>query len=112
MRNTTPAAALIAANDETISWLDAEVAYLRDRLDHGRRELSAERERVEVVHREALQRIEAVTVGDLRAGDTDHDQRTASTADQARRSPRIDPDASPKVAVVTSWVRGRFGRSG
>ena len=112
MRNTTPAAALIAANDETISWLDAEVAYLRDRLDHGRREFSAERERFEVVHREALQRIEAVTVGDLRAGDTDTINGRPPQRTQARRSPRIDPDASPEAAVVTSWVRGRFGRSG
>jgi hypothetical protein len=59
-----PTAVLVAAKDETIARLDAEVAYLRAQLDHGRRELAAERERFDVLHREALARIPAVGPGE------------------------------------------------
>ena len=44
--------------------LRAEVAYLREQLDHSRRELAAERERFDVIHREALERIPALGAGE------------------------------------------------
>lgn len=53
--------ATIAAKDETISRLDAEVAFLREQLDQRSRELAAERERFDVIQQLALQRIEALT---------------------------------------------------
>ena len=64
--------ATIAAKDETIGRLAAEVAHLRDRenaeitflreqLDQRSRELAAERERFDVIQQLALQRIEALT---------------------------------------------------
>ena len=64
--------ATVAAKDETINRLAAEVAYLRDRenteitflreqLDQRSRELAAERQRFDVIQQLALQRIEALT---------------------------------------------------
>ena len=61
--DTTVYVALSAAKDDTITRLDTEVEYRRTQLDHSRRELSAERERFDIIHREALQRIEALTDG-------------------------------------------------
>jgi len=55
--------ATIAAKDETIERLDAEVAFLREQLDQRSRELAAERERFDVIQQLALQRIEALTTG-------------------------------------------------
>ena len=43
--------------------LRADVAYLRDQLDQRSRELAAERERFDVLHREALGRIPALGAG-------------------------------------------------
>jgi hypothetical protein len=48
---------------ELITAQREEITFLRDQLDHSRRELSAERERFDVIHREALSRIEALTAG-------------------------------------------------
>ena len=53
--------AKVAAKDETISRLDAEVAFLREQLDQRNRELAAEQERFNVIQRLALQRIKALT---------------------------------------------------
>ncbi len=66
--------ATIAAKDETIGRLAAEVAHLRDRenaeitflreqLDQCSRELAAERERFDVIQQIAPTRIEALTSG-------------------------------------------------
>jgi len=62
--------AVLAAKDETISAhavaldrADAEVAYLRSELSARSRELAAERERSDVLHREAFAHIEALTAG-------------------------------------------------
>jgi len=44
--------------------LEAEIAYLREQLDVSQRERAAERERFDVIHREALQRIEALSPGE------------------------------------------------
>jgi len=64
--------ATVAAKDETIGRLaaevthlrdreNAEVAFLRDQLDQRSRELAAERERFDVIQQIALTRIEALT---------------------------------------------------
>jgi len=55
--------ATIAAKDETIGRLDAEVAFLREQLDQRSREHAAERERFDVIQRIALTGIEALTSG-------------------------------------------------
>ena len=59
----SPVEALLQAKDETISRLDDEVSYLRAQLDQQNRERAAERERFDIIHREALNRIEALTAG-------------------------------------------------
>ncbi len=48
---------------ELIGQLKEENAYLRDQLDQRSRELAAERERFDVLHREALARIPALGAG-------------------------------------------------
>jgi excisionase family DNA binding protein len=51
-------------NDERlVTALQDEVAFLRGQLDQRSRELAAERERFDVLHREALGRIPALTAG-------------------------------------------------
>ena len=57
--------ALIVAKDETIAGEREEIDYLRDQLDHNRRELAEERRRFDVIHREGLGRIEALTAGGI-----------------------------------------------
>ncbi len=66
--------ATIAAKDQTIGRLDAEVAFLREQLDQRSRELAAERERFDVIQQLALRRIEALTtgMGDQRQDAPDH----------------------------------------
>ncbi len=52
-----------AAVDPLVETLREEVAYLRDQLDQRSRELASERERFDVLHREALARIPALSAG-------------------------------------------------
>jgi len=59
----TPADAAPDAARELIDHLKAENGYLRDQLDQRGRELAAERERFDVLHREALGRIPALGAG-------------------------------------------------
>jgi hypothetical protein len=59
----TPADAAPNAARELIDHLKAENDYLRDQLDQRSRELAAERERFDVLHREALGRIPALGAG-------------------------------------------------
>jgi len=96
--------ATIAAKDETIGRLAAEVAHLRDRenteitflreqLDQRSRELAAERERADVIQQLALQRIEALT---------------ATVADQREDAPTTAPEApgrdgSAREGDPASW---------
>jgi hypothetical protein len=97
-----------------IASMKDEIAFLRDQLDHSRRELSAERERFDVIHREALQRIEALTGGpvDVSDDDTAQDQRRASTmAQDATQPPESTSDTFDEPSIVTGWLRRLFGRS-
>jgi hypothetical protein len=48
-----------------IEHLAAEVTFLRGQLDQRSRELAEERQRFDVIHREALGRIEALTAGPI-----------------------------------------------
>jgi hypothetical protein len=106
----TPVDALIAAKDETIARLDAEVSFLRDQLDHSRRELADERQRFDVIHREALGRIEALTAGEAaRSSDT-------PAPDSARPGAPGEATGAPETigthreSVVLSLWRRLFGR--
>ena len=56
---------LLASKDAQIAQLAGETAFLRDQLDQRSRELAAERERADILHREALSRIPALPAGDL-----------------------------------------------
>jgi len=49
--------------EELIAAQREEIHYLREQLDHSRRELATERERFDIIHREALGRIQALTDG-------------------------------------------------
>lgn len=53
----TPPEPTGGAPDALVAHLEAEVAFLRDELTAARRDLAAERERFDVLHREALGRI-------------------------------------------------------
>jgi hypothetical protein len=83
--------AVLAAKDETIALLRDENAFLRAQLDHSRRELAAERERFDVIHRTALGRLEALT-----AGGTSQDAPVAAReAPHAAEAPDRAGDPSP-----------------
>ena len=56
--------------------LRRDLTYLRDQLDQRSRELAAERERADILHREALSRIPALGAGDAATPD---DRAAAST---------------------------------
>jgi hypothetical protein len=105
--DTTPSAMLLAAKDETITRLDAEVAFLRDQLDHSRRELATERERFDVLHREALGRIPQLTAGEtVRPSDT-------GPPDSARPGANGEATGGAEThreSVVVSVWRRLFGR--
>lgn len=103
----TPPDAVPETARELIDHLKDENAFLRDQLDQSRRELAAERERFDVIHREALQRIEALTAGP----DTDRspatsppdDQPTARSATEAAARGEIPPN--PESWFATAWRR-------
>ncbi len=59
----TPPDAMASTTRELIEQLKEENTYLRDQLDQRSRELAAERERFDVLHREALARIPALGSG-------------------------------------------------
>ncbi len=59
----TPPDAMASTTRELIDQLKEENAYLRDQLAERSRELAAERERFDVLHREALARIPALGAG-------------------------------------------------
>ena len=101
--DTTGVGALIAAKDDAIAAQREEIAFLREQLDHSRRELAAERERFDVIHREALHRIEALTAGDAGAGEPRQDAPLASPAGRsgAHGSPRPPGAAAGEAG---SWV--------
>jgi len=71
-----PVTGLLASKDAQIAQLAGETAFLRDQLDQRSRELAAERERADILHREALSRIPALGAGDAATPD---DRAAAST---------------------------------
>ena len=85
--------ATVAAKDETIGRLDAEVAFLREQLDQRSRELAAERERFDVIQQIALTRIEALTTG---AGDQRQDAPERAAEPPGR-------DGSAREGDPASW---------
>lgn len=81
----TPAAGLVG---DHIASLKGEIAFLRGQLDQRSRELAQERERFDVIHREALSRIEAITA-DAAAPDRGQDAPGgAEAAPMAPDAPR------------------------
>jgi len=106
---------------ELLDQLRSEVAFLRGQLaqraqeaDQMRRDQAAERERFDVIHREALHRIEALTAGpdEPEADDIATEPHNASpAAPGATEPPAMTPNTSHEPSVVTAWVRKLFGRS-
>jgi hypothetical protein len=90
-------APLVAALRGHVAALEADVAYLREQLDHSRRELAAERERFDVIHRAALGRIEALTAGDRQHDPTDGVSQPSRNGNAA---PGASDDAATRVVVA------------
>jgi hypothetical protein len=86
-----------------VEQLRSENAYLRVELSARSRELAAERERADVLMREALGRIEALTAGPVTDVDEDVPQRAQDGPHEA-----IIADVDPKAAAP--WWR-RWWRS-
>ncbi len=76
-----------AGPDPLVGTLREEVAYLREQLAERSRELAAERERFDVLHREALARIPALGAGRDAPSAAPQPQRDAGSAN-------VDPNAS------------------
>jgi hypothetical protein len=77
---------------ELITAQREEIVFLHEQLDHSRRERSQERERFDVIHREALGRIEALTAGLV---DYDADDQPAPESAQT-------DDVAPQTTIATS----------
>jgi len=91
-------AALIAAKDQTIDRMDAEIAFLRDQLDKRSQELADERERSDVLHREAFARIEVLTAG--LGTSVPNDQAPESMSDEFRTESVRNSPESPQTRDV------------
>jgi hypothetical protein len=105
-----PAATVVAVYEQLVESQREEIVFLRDQLDHSRRELADERQRFDVIHREALGRIEALTAGETaRPSDT-------PAPDSARPEPAGEATGAPETigthreSVVLSVWRRLFGR--
>jgi len=86
---------------------DAEIGFLRDQFDHSRRELSAERKRADVLHREALGPIQALAAG----GGEHHDDTGHDGADEPSDRPgRGGTPAMGQESTIASWWRRLIGR--
>ena len=100
--------ALVAAKDDMISAQRNEIEFLREQLDQRSRELAAERERADILHREALGQIQALTAGDVAPDESAQEQRTAPTMPSGREEP---PDTSHTPSWLSvAWLRKLFGR--
>lgn len=92
---------------------DAEIAFLREQLDHSRRELAAERERFDIIHREALQRIEALMPGETLtdsvrvSDDADLSPSAAPGSTQPLQGVEIPPVPESWIATALRKLRGR-----
>jgi hypothetical protein len=80
-----------------------EIAFLRAQLDHSRRELAAERERFDVIHRTALARLEALTEGAARA------DAPVAAPEAPHAAPAADPRPDPSQSARRPWWRWLFG---
>jgi len=80
------------APDAMVAHLRDEVAYLREQLGERSRELAAERERFDVLHREALARIPALGAGQ-------------DASDAAPAAPGGADTVKPGSAAPASWWR-------
>jgi hypothetical protein len=106
-------AAIVAAKDETISRLADEVVFLRHQLDQRSRELADERERSDVLHREAFARIEAITAGMAPINHDDDDQTAPESPQIAQDAPGATRAPSPNDESNAEPVSGhgtRFAR--
>ncbi len=86
---TPPAAQEVAPHPAIEALLESqrqEIAYLRDQLDQRSRELAAERERFDVLHREALARIPALGAGQDAPVAAREPQREAEPAEASHDS--------------------------
>ncbi len=81
---------------EFIDQLKEENVYLREQLDQRSRELAAERERFDVLHREALARIPALGAG--------QDAPTSAPQPQHEAQP-VEPAADASVPWWKFWER-------
>ncbi len=85
-----------AAPDPLVETLREEVAYLREQLAERSRELAAERERFDVLHREALARIPALGAG--------QDAPVAAREPQHEAQP-VEPAADTSPSWWKFWER-------
>ncbi len=88
--------------DPLVETLREEVAYLREQLAERSRELAAERERFDVLHREALARIPALGAG----------QDAPSAAPAVHHATEPTNATAEALPWWTSWWRRLVGGSG
>lgn len=67
----------VAVYRELVASQSGEIEFLRGQLDRMRQSMDAERERFDVIHREALHRIEALTAGEKTAAQETEEERAA-----------------------------------
>ncbi len=122
MTDRQAVAALIAARGRTIDRPDADVMFRREQLDMRCQELADERERSDVLHREAFARIEVLTAGlgtmvpnDDLEEDDDESPQDAEDVPGATPPPRVSnasneaPRGERKTVFgdLWDWLRGR-----
>jgi hypothetical protein len=73
---------VVAVYQSLVASQREEIAFLREQLDKRSQELADERERSDVLHREAFARIEALTAGAIDTEDGEDDE----SADDSRKS--------------------------
>ncbi len=96
----TQATALIDHLRDEVTFLRGQLADTQAALDQRSRELAAERERFDVLHREALARIPALSAG----------QETPQASPGPQREARpAETDPAPSSSWWTSWWRRLTG---
>jgi hypothetical protein len=89
-----------------IASLKGEIDYLRSELSKAIDQAAAERERADVLHREALQRIEALT-----AGPSPTDPYVSPSEAPGREPPREGPETPQHPpSWPATWLRRLLGR--
>lgn len=83
-----------------VDQLREEVAYLRSELTAARIQAAQERERADILQREALQRIEALTAGSVARQDTRQD-----ATGEPESVDTVPPDAEPLPPATSLWSR-------